>query len=158
MKNVKIRKGYKILTLDSILEQVKLYRIKYNSLYEKSIEVVDKKYHYEYMSCDNVKGFIKQNRLTGNEVINSKYLVYSSWNNSGGPYLISFDSLKEMEEHLLSEAGIINMFTAEEIAIIDGEYIHYQIFYMDRNKKVVFKKNKNENMFANNKNLSIEWL
>ena len=137
-----------ILENDEDIKEIyknKLFSMKEDNLNDLYINTKDC-YRYE----DNIL-------LSGNEEINAKYLLYSYTGHNGTSILYECDSLEEIENDILSGAGILNYFSTYEIPIIEGKYKNYKVFTLnDNGNKIIFDQN-NYDLF-NNKKVFIEWL
>ena len=74
---------------------------------------------------------------------------------------VEFDSLQDMEKHLIGESSILNAFTSRAIAIINGSITDYKLLRQDGNGTIYFDKDKqlsSKQPFANESNVwEVEW-
>jgi hypothetical protein len=65
--------------------------------------------------------------LTGEEVVNGKYMTLVYCGHDLSLYLIAFDSIEEMERSILSGSGILNSWTTYVFAFVDGQLKDYEV-------------------------------
>ena len=99
--------------------------------------------------------------LTGNEPVNGDLLTLEYSPHDELAFLIDHEDLSDMEESILSDGGIVNMYTAQIFAFIDFRLTQYRMTYCDRSgARVVFDK-QNEEMYSDRETFpdrQIEWL
>jgi len=144
--------GYTYELKDIIFSRNLLFEI----LGESNVPEIPKNIEDIHWQVDN---FIKEisKDFTGEEIVNGKYFLYDYCGHSGDGYIIKYNTLAKMEECILCAGGITNMFTTENIVIIDSKCKKYNIYYTIEDKKHLFNKEL-DNLNLDKATLSIEWL
>jgi len=93
------------------------------------------------------------------EEISGKYYVFDECPHSPSMRLQSFNSIKEQEEYILSEAGYLNEFCGFCLAINDNKINSYEILYTNEEGSEVAFNKENQTGFGNKyNNARIKWM
>lgn len=106
---------------------------------------------------------VRTTPLTGMEQIYGEYLLFDYCGHNGDMFLDEYESLEEVEAHIVGEAGITNAFTTYLVAIINGKIKPYQIYYRDEQTRGLRLFNKDEQLnspdpFRSYKDVQVHWL
>lgn len=93
--------------------------------------------HYDANELSNELIFIHKNkRISNNELLASKYLIFDYIGHLPEVRLTSFENLPDLEAHIIGDSGIFNGFSTIVIAIIDGLVKPYKIGYVNSETKL----------------------
>lgn len=97
------------------------------SLIEEETGIRYRKYILENLEFCWGNEHIKVPSLTGSEAVYGDYLLYDSCGHDGTEFIFFCESLEQVEDLIMGDAGILNPFTTYNIAIVFGKVKHYKI-------------------------------
>lgn len=105
----------------------------------------------------------EQKGATGEEELSCHgFLLYDLSGQTGEWVIAPFESLEKLEDHILSDAGYLNVYCTDMLAIIDGEIKPFEIHFEGNNDKtIVLDKDIIDNDFdlkAMRPKLSLHWI
>lgn len=144
-----------------------------NQLLEKAITTVSFKNEY-YDDIESVledlNGFCKQDEvgyLYNGSIINfalqdevvGSYIIFDSCPHYPGIRMYSFDSIGDVESHLISESSILNEFTGFSVVFHGDVELLYEIWFLANEKKTVrFIKSQQKGFGSKYPKATVEWL
>lgn len=81
----------------------------------------------------------RETPLTGDEIVVGDFLLFDYTGHSEDMYLRQYRSLSEIEEQITNCAGITNLFTTYQVAIINGRVQEYDVYFTEKNDGQEYK-------------------
>ncbi len=81
----------------------------------------------------------RETPLNGNELVTGDYLIFKYIGHNEDMFLIQYKSLEEIEENITNGAGITNIFTAYQVAIVNGRVRRYDIYFINEYDGLKYK-------------------
>lgn len=128
--------------------------------YLKECEVISSGQDEENVTMKGVTG--KRGNATGEEtIICHDYLLYDLTGHTGDWQIVTFKDIKELEKHIISAGGYLNVFCTEMIILKDGIIKPFDIVFSGNNDMdIVIDKDQIDETFDIEKmkeKLSVHW-